>query len=1326
MRTKLLLKFFSAIFLFFVTSHSNHGQGELYPIERRKAILNFANQFSAQKDSLYLKVQKLAAEKGIATSAKMGKRSIYLQSINPNGRPIYKGVFSNKVASMATKTNQFYTGGSLGLNLTGKSDSLYGKLAIWDEQTVRLSHQELTGRVLAQEKTITFGEHSTHVGGTMIASGIFNPEARGMAFEATLKSWDFQNDDAKISAASPSLLISNHSYGAVAGWSFDSDVNKYRWFGDDKMSVSEDYVFGFYDDDAQSKDKIAFNSPYYLMVGATGNSADENGPPAGQYYLIGNTKDSSNVLRATNTGFNTVASPATAKNMLSVGAAEPLASPPVKPSDVTVASFSSRGPTDDGRIKPEIIGIGKDLFSTGFLSNTDYERMSGTSMATPQVSGSLFLLQQLYQQLNKKFMWASTLRGLVTHTAFDVGQAGPDYTSGWGLLDLEKAGKLLQNKDNSYLLSEETLANGATKKMDLIASGKGQLHVSIAWTDPAYEGSNGKVLPIIPSSLNSRIPMLVNDLDIRLQSADGQLLPFILDPDNPSKAAVAGDNIRDNIEQILVNHVVPGKSYSLTVSHKGILKNTKQDYALLISGMGGKAYCAITAQNKSNALEKFTLGTYSNSVSSSQDFTQNTIPVEIGSKIPIDLKFSTSQSKQTKVFVDWNQDGDFEDTGEMILDSGILTATSFSGNATNFPATETGQYFRMRVVTELGNSATLAASCGNISSGESEEYVLLTANASNDLSALSIASPTGSFCASSTSSSFHIVMKNQGLKNQVNVPYELKILQNGIQISKFTGTIAEVNSGKEVEETITGDFNLQAGQTYTFELSTLLTSDQNTSNNTYTINKTIENPSPPIVSGIQCAGLSELTLSATSGTPLWYTSDNTLVGSGSNIKVPANRQYVASYNDFSGGLGPKTKLEFGGGTYYTTFGPTVIVEAKVPIVFESARIYVGTPGKITFDVIDKETGNVVSTITKTVKATRTISGVGITGQLVDDKKDEGVLVTLNLQIPSAGTYYLSQTCLDGASIYRSNRSKTDTINAPENIGFPYSIPNILTIPGALFNNGIITSGYYYFYDMKFKSLGCPSPRANVVVSVKDTPLASISPFGDLTVCQGASVSIQGKASDNTLIQWFLNGKAIDGATNLQYKALTKGKYEMVASYNGSCPATAPGLTINIGTIPTPTVSYATGILQAPANASVYQWFYGITAITGANQASYIPVQSGAYQVKITDVNGCLAVSDYINVVILATKKENPYPQLTLFPNPTKEYIQIGIPDQSMRDEYHIEIWDLQGKMVLEKVIGSSAFSGNNMSLDVRSLPSGSYVLRMADFPSQAPVKFIKY
>jgi len=59
-------------------------------------------------------------------------------------------------------------------------------------------------------------------------------------------------------------------------------------------------------------------------------------------------------------------------------------------------------------------------------------------------------------------MRSSTLKGLVLHTADDAGNAGPDYIYGWGLLNMEKAAKVILNADKSYDISERTLANGAT------------------------------------------------------------------------------------------------------------------------------------------------------------------------------------------------------------------------------------------------------------------------------------------------------------------------------------------------------------------------------------------------------------------------------------------------------------------------------------------------------------------------------------------------------------------------------------------------------------------------------------------------------------------------------------------------------------------------------------------------------------------------------------------------------------------------------------------------------------------------------------------------
>jgi len=81
-------------------------------------------------------------------------------------------------------------------------------------------------------------------------------------------------------------------------------------------------------------------------------------------------------------------------------------------------------------------------------------------------------------------MRSSTLKGLALHSAMDVGAVGPDYQTGWGLLDMEKAGSTLVNGDQSHLISEGTLANTKTDKRTFIASGKGDLTATLAWTDP--------------------------------------------------------------------------------------------------------------------------------------------------------------------------------------------------------------------------------------------------------------------------------------------------------------------------------------------------------------------------------------------------------------------------------------------------------------------------------------------------------------------------------------------------------------------------------------------------------------------------------------------------------------------------------------------------------------------------------------------------------------------------------------------------------------------------------------------------------------------------
>jgi hypothetical protein len=127
--------------------------------------------------------------------------------------------------------------------------------------------------------------------------------------------------------------------------------------------------------------------------------------------------------------------------------------------------------------------------------------------------------------------------------------------------------------------SRKKLAQGATSTQTVVASGQEPLRVSIVWTDP-----EGTITSTSASNLNNRTPKLVNDLDVRVSDGTSNYLPFTLNPEKPSDLATTGDNIRDNIEQILINNPLPGATYTITVSHKGTLTNSKQDFSLIVSG----------------------------------------------------------------------------------------------------------------------------------------------------------------------------------------------------------------------------------------------------------------------------------------------------------------------------------------------------------------------------------------------------------------------------------------------------------------------------------------------------------------------------------------------------------------------------------------------------------------------------------------------------------------------------------------------------------------------------------------------------------------------
>lgn len=1304
-----------ALLLMLTSTAGIQAQNAIYGGENKRRIQEFADDFSREQSLLYTKSLALAKQRGIKLIDQIGDKKIVLQQINSIGEALYIGVESNRRSAQITRTDQLYMNGSLGVNLTGKSDTLAGKLGIWDGGGVLSTHQEFVGRIKLQEGSLTSDLHATHVAGTLIGGGVI-ASARGMAFGADLKVWDYNNDNSEISAASPNLLISNHSYGYQAGWVYDSTKNKWQWWGNDAISALEDYKFGYYDSNAQALDKIAFNAPYYLITKSAGNSRSENGPDfaKGEYYNLKNTKDSSNIIRAKNDAYDIISTTGTAKNILTVGAIESIQQTPNLPTDVRVSNFSSWGPTDDGRIKPDIMGVGTSILSASNVSNSSYSSLNGTSMSSPQVAGSLFLLQQLYNRLNSgKFMRSATLKGLVIHTAMDFGPLGPDYQSGWGLLNAENAALVIQNNEKTHAIRELSLSNGTLYSEKIIASGAGNIIATLAWTDP-----EGNVLPLIASSLNNRSPRLVNDLDIKIQDSKGNYLPYVLDPENPSALAKTGVNNLDNVEKISIPQTTPGETYTLSINHKGTLKNGQQDFSLLVSGIGGKAYCAPTITTNKTLITQ--VAADSKSISNTLDSTGTALTIELGETKSLNLQLNNSPSKNIRTVVDWNQDGDFDDVDELVQNSSGISGSTLNVSITAPSSTRIGKRYKLRII---ASETALNSSCGNIGSGNMIESTIQIAQASNDLAAISISNTSGNFCQTTGSLSLLARMKNAGSKAQSNVPVRINIYENNTLLSSLNGNLDKIGAGQEGEIALKGDVILEASKTYSFELINLLANDQYSLNNTVRLQQIIENQQAPITSGTQCTPGTLVNLLANNEGVLWY-ANNTIVGSGAKISLPASSTYTAAIADFSGNLKPTTKAEFGTGSYYDNFGPQPIVEVKSPIVLESARIYVGTSGTITFNVYNSATGELVSTVTKELNATRTQSNqTRVGGQLSDDKNDPGQIVYLNLTFPKAGTYLIEQSCSNGASIFRSNRPLNDTINAPTNIGYPYSIPNILSITGAKFNGAAITSGYYYFYDMKFKSVGCPSPRAQVVVSSSPSPTVSVTPSGTITACSTESKSLSAQTSANASIQWLLNGAPIAGATQANITITKAGLYQAQATNSGNCSILSSSLNLIYTNPLSPLVSYSNGILKSSGGTNM-QWYLNGKAISGAIEANYMPTASGNYIIKLTDINGCPASSENFTISILANEETSPFKQITAFPNPTQDEIILGFPDGLLPPkEVKIQLWNNAGQLIREQKLASQ---NSKISLDVRSLPTGNYLIGFPEIPNQMGIKFVKF
>jgi serine protease AprX len=392
-----------------------------------------------------------------------------------------------------------------------------------DKGDIPTIHKDFAGRVISGYAQGLFAKtwedpmgHGTHVAGSIMGGGVASGgKIRGGAYDAQFVAvgmWSPMLDNLSVPSKLSDLFAKAYADGArVHSNSWGAPQN----FGaDEYLAANQDLLVLF-------------------AAGNSGVDADKDG----------------------RVDANSIGSPGTAKNVLTVGAAknyvlvggyqmklsetrlkdswpvEPLASSRLSENSTGLAAFSSRGPTQDGRIKPEIVAPGTNILSNRTrvagaevlwgVYNDDYVWSGGTSMATPLTAGAATVVRQYLVDDRKMVKPSGALvKAVLMHTAFDLfpGQFGalgkdkgqemltgrPNNDEGYGRVDVDKA----TNLGKAIIVDEHTgLSTGDVHKYPLQVSGGGKLTATLVYTDAAASAGAAK--------------SLVNDLDLVVVDPSG-------------------------------------------------------------------------------------------------------------------------------------------------------------------------------------------------------------------------------------------------------------------------------------------------------------------------------------------------------------------------------------------------------------------------------------------------------------------------------------------------------------------------------------------------------------------------------------------------------------------------------------------------------------------------------------------------------------------------------------------------------------------------------------------------------------------------------------
>lgn len=311
---------------------------------------------------------------------------------------------------------------------------------------------DLKNRVLLTGKSApAVTGHATLMATLVAGAGNSDPEARGVARGARVVSSSFVG----------LLPDADADYTG-----FDITVQNHAYGVD---------IENYYGAGALAYDANTRQHPDLLHVFSAGNRGPEQ-PTAGTYAQVSGFANLSGNFKM-------------AKNVLTVGSVDSFAQ---------VLSFSSRGPAYDGRTKPDLVAFGQN----------------GTSEAASLVSGAAAVVRQAFFEQYGFHPESDLLRVILLASCDDLGAPGPDFSSGYGNLNLKKALELVYTR----YMAVGAVSDGETQPfLFQVPPQARHLHVALCWND----------VPAAPNAARA----LVNDLDVVVVAPDGtEWHPWVLNP----------------------------------------------------------------------------------------------------------------------------------------------------------------------------------------------------------------------------------------------------------------------------------------------------------------------------------------------------------------------------------------------------------------------------------------------------------------------------------------------------------------------------------------------------------------------------------------------------------------------------------------------------------------------------------------------------------------------------------------------------------------------------------------------------------------------------